>query len=575
MPSPLSPLLAGLRAAPDFEATSQALLTALLSDWPAEAVRPLRGAVHRRTNLGYDGLATREIAPRPRRASQPLGVTTSAWRWVRGLSGPVLLDVLARAAVPLGGQLPAEALAVGEAMSDATGRAFGARQATAVLALPVVGVNGELGAVVSIELQQTGADTPPPAFWAAQAAARQEAVDLAAPWILGRPLPPPDDALQDAHLPVVGAALAPRLSTLARLARFGDTVLLRGPPGAGKSSLVSWLHARSPRAAGAVRTIHVQNLPPDLVASELFGWKKDSFTGAKEDRKGLVAQADGGTLFLDEIGAIAAETQALLLQLLDDGRYTPVGHRGPPLRADVRVVLATNEDLEAAVAAGKFREDLYHRIAGACFSVPPLNERRDEIPRWAELFAERHRARCGLEGAVVLTPDALALLDAQPWPGNLRQLDQTLSSAVALAAGDTGTTVDARHLRDALSLRGAPPPSSPLEAVRQAGVALARLARQRTEADEPRLRLESLDVLRGYALRAAIADRGEKKQAFLDFGEERLVETRNHSAAWREQEERMRAFEQALQSGSSPDACQQHDRQRVNSTQRRARIRRK
>jgi len=214
-----------------------------------------------------------------------------------------------------------------------------------------------------------------------------------------------------------------------------STVLVTGESGTGKELVARAVHYASLRADGPLVRINSGALTPSLLESELFGHVKGSFTGAIEDRPGLFALADKGTLFLDEIGELATETQVKLLRVLESGEYTAVGGR-ETRTCDVRVVAATNRDLTAMVKAGTFREDLYYRVAVIPIHLPPLRERRDDIPLLAGHLLARHavRMRRGVNG---FTKAALEALIAYHWPGNIRELDNRIQRGVALVtSGD-------------------------------------------------------------------------------------------------------------------------------------------
>jgi two-component system response regulator AtoC len=190
----------------------------------------------------------------------------------------------------------------------------------------------------------------------------------------------------------------------------------------------------SRRAGGPYLALNMSAIPENLAESELFGHEKGAFSGADEARPGFFAEAQGGTLFLDEIGLLPPLLQPKLLRVLQDGEYIPVGSR-KPRKADVRVVCATNEDLRRAVDAGRFREDLYYRIRVVPIRLPPLRERREDIPLLVEHLVKKHALRLGRPP---LLPDAeamKALLD-HPWPGNVRELEHAIERALLLARGE-------------------------------------------------------------------------------------------------------------------------------------------
>ncbi|CAN7305189.1 sigma-54-dependent transcriptional regulator [Massilia sp. LjRoot122] len=221
------------------------------------------------------------------------------------------------------------------------------------------------------------------------------------------------------------------LATIGQVARTRAPVLILGESGTGKELVADAIHRNSPRADQALIKINMGAITPTLFESEMFGHVRGAFTDARSDRKGHVACADGGTLFLDEIGELNRGDQVKLLRVLQDQRYQPVGASRSE-QADIRVVSATNRELAELVAAGEFREDLFYRLNLITIRLPPLRERRSDIPLLARHIAARVADSYGL-GEVTLTSGALDWLGAQPWPGNIRQLKQTLERTLLLA----------------------------------------------------------------------------------------------------------------------------------------------
>ena len=221
------------------------------------------------------------------------------------------------------------------------------------------------------------------------------------------------------------------------------SVLVNGASGTGKEHVAQLIHQNSKRAEKPFVAVDCGAIPRELAASEFFGHVKGSFTGAVSDKKGAFELADGGTLFLDEVGNLTYETQVQLLRALQERRIRPVGgNREIPV--DIRLVAATNEDLEAAIARGTFRADLYHRINSFTLRVPCLRDRREDIPLFADFFLDQ--ANRELDKRIVgFEPKAVKALSGYDWPGNLRQLKNTVMSATLLAAGDYITVGDLPH----------------------------------------------------------------------------------------------------------------------------------
>jgi len=246
--------------------------------------------------------------------------------------------------------------------------------------------------------------------------------------------------------------------TLARVAPSRSTVLIEGESGTGKELIAAALHRHSDRAGGRFVAVDCGSLTDSLLESELFGYVRGAFTGAVGEKKGLFEEATGGTIFLDEIGDIGASMQAKLLRVLQEYEIKRVGgHEW--IAVDVRVVAATNRHLEQLVEKGTFREDLFYRLKVVIITLPPLRDRREDIPLLAEYFVRRYAARSGKAIARV-TPEAMQLLTDHAWPGNIRELEHSIERAVALANGQVLTPDDlAPELKgsvDSALFRGAP-----------------------------------------------------------------------------------------------------------------------
>ncbi len=215
-----------------------------------------------------------------------------------------------------------------------------------------------------------------------------------------------------------------------QVAGSGISVLIEGESGTGKELLAHLIHEHSARATNPFVTVNCTALAQTLLESELFGHVKGSFTGAVKDRQGRFAAADGGTVFLDEIGEIPTPTQVKLLRFLQNREFERVGET-MTTKVDVRVIAATNRDLQAAVSAGAFREDLYYRLNAVKLKLPPLRERQEDIP----LLAQHFLTKFGSTSEIA--PNVLAALQAYPWKGNVRELENVMERAVILARGET------------------------------------------------------------------------------------------------------------------------------------------
>ncbi len=224
------------------------------------------------------------------------------------------------------------------------------------------------------------------------------------------------------------------LGMVARIAPRDITVLVRGETGTGKELIAALLHAGSRRAERPLVRFNCAAIPPELAEAELFGHARGAFTGAAQARRGFFGKADGGTLVLDEIGELPLGVQAKLLRVLQDGEIQPVG-TGTVERVDIRVIASTNRDLEAEARAGRFREDLYYRLAFVELVVPPLRERRGDIPDLITEFVRRYSERFEVHDAH-FSPELVEKMAGAEWPGNVRQLESCVARILALASDE-------------------------------------------------------------------------------------------------------------------------------------------
>lgn len=220
---------------------------------------------------------------------------------------------------------------------------------------------------------------------------------------------------------------------IGRLSHSNVTVLINGESGTGKELVAHALHRHSPRAASPFIALNMAAIPKDLMESELFGHEKGAFTGAANLRRGRFEQADGGTMFLDEIGDMPADTQTRLLRVLADGEFYRVGGH-TPVKVDVRIIAATHQNLETLVHAGKFREDLFHRLNVIRIHIPRMSDRREDIPTLARHFLSRAAQELAVEPKL-LKSETEEYLKNLPWPGNVRQLENTCRWITVMASG--------------------------------------------------------------------------------------------------------------------------------------------
>ncbi|AIO31276.1 nitrogen regulation protein NR [Burkholderia cenocepacia] len=263
---------------------------------------------------------------------------------------------------------------------------------------------------------------------------------------------PQDDRVAEAPEMLGQApAMQDMFRAIGRLSHSAATVLITGESGTGKELVARALHRHSPRANGPFIALNTAAIPKDLLESELFGHERGAFTGAQTTRQGRFEQAENGTLFLDEIGDMPFDLQTRLLRVLSDGQFYRVGGHNP-LRANVRVIAATHQNLESRVRQGLFREDLYHRLNVIRLRLPPLRERSDDIPLLTRHFLQKSARDLGVEPKRV-SDEALAYLTSLPFPGNVRQLENLANWLTVMAPAQT---VEIKDLPPDLVPSGAP-----------------------------------------------------------------------------------------------------------------------
>src|SRR5437762_2445152 len=272
---------------------------------------------------------------------------------------------------------------------------------------------------------------------------------------------------------IVGSspALARVLDIVKKVAKSNTTVLIRGETGTGKELIAGAIHHNSLRASRNFVRVNCAALQENLLESELFGHEKGAFTGADKQRIGRFEQADGGSLFLDEVGDMSPNTQAKILRVLQEHEFERLGGTRT-LRVDVRVITATNRNLASMVAAGLFREDLYYRLNVVSIDMPPLRERKDDIEQLAKFFLRRFAGELKkrIDG---LSPDALKLLMRYNWPGNIRELENSIERAVLLAEGPMVNSSDLRL--GELSTSTSSGDGSPVVKIPPTGIALEEI----------------------------------------------------------------------------------------------------
>ncbi len=568
MQDPATRLMARLMEAVSFEEAADATLRLMLevaeqtfaASRYAGQGRILRGMIHLRPEEGYRGLAVREAgaAEQPSQVAAdamagletPLLASATAWQLVAERCCAISIDVILGLLKPhLEG-----AATLGELEQGPAGRVFNSaesqqrflgRQTTHVGVLPLLGPGRRLHGMVSLEAECPAA-TGEEFIWRECGERLQFLANQATAYLTALP-PRPSEQPGDAYLPVVGASLASLMPVLKVFARQEETLLISGPTGVGKSRLARWCHEQSSRLRGAFVVLDLVTVPEELQMAELFGWRRGAFTGAVRDNPGAVARAEGGTLFIDEIDKLSLRAQAGLLLMLEERTYRMLGEDGAERQADVRFIIGTNANLQAFVRTGRFREDLYYRIKVLPVALPPLKDRQDEIARWAQYMASRRHRERHPEGQVRLTGVAERLLTSQPWPGNLRQLDNIVRRAYALAMVDCGETaevltLDIHHFQQSLGYESDPVAQQLTEVLNAAAEAFVSAAQARGPGA---LDLDLTESLRGLVLAVATRRLG-RDEAFRLFGREGLIKSRNHYRMLRREVERLETLYKAL-----------------------------
>lgn len=544
-------MISRLIAASSFEDAATAALSAMLGvaesrlaagryEWAARGTSPararlagrlLRGVVHVRPEGGYQHLFGIQHPGGEPVAGTGYLTSANVWRCVAEQRCSVSIDVqlgTLHAWLPEAPKGPG-----GGAPGDATRERMLDRDTTHVHVVPLKAPSGAILGMVTLEASCKPA-IGDERLWEAACEPLAVLAGMAAPYLAALPPRPPAPAARvDAFLPVVGATMSSLVDLLCVFARQEETLLISGPTGAGKSRLARFCHERSARRGQPFETLDLLSVPESLQTAELFGWKKGAFTGAGKDKPGALVRAAGGTLFIDEIDKLSKDAQSVLLRVLEERRYRPLGDGGGDLRADVRFVVGTNVDLRAAVAAGRFREDLFYRINVLPVRLPPLAERLDELGAWAEYMLQRRHLEGGEEGAAVLAPEAVDVLRGAPWPGNLRQLDNIVRRAYVMALADRGAgalLIARRHVERALAYEGCAETSALVTQLWRAAKTFAQEAERRGDAGST-FSLEHCDALRGLVMAAAVARRG--RDGFVMLGQQRLVDNRNHTKTLR------------------------------------------
>jgi len=552
-----------LRQAPYFEDAARILLremlgiakTALEQESKAASVRILRGMIHLRPGDGYRRLSILETESKRTGPTINHVPSASAWRWVAKFESPICLDVAIGRVSILQDGVSKVVVDGGFSGTESMNRLTG-RDVSHLYAFPLRSLRGTTEGMATVEVA-CPATTKLEFFLPAIADPLQVLAELAAPHLAMLPLRPTGEVPTDDLLPVIGAAMAPVVEMLRVFARQEETLLIGGPTGAGKSRLARWCHAQSSRRRGPFEVLDLLTVPEELQMAELCGWRKGAFTGAVKDTTGCVARAVRGTLFIDEIDKLSLKAQAGLLQLLEARTYRPLGDSSREQIADVRFIIGSNVDLHDVMQKGRFREDLYYRINVLPVQIPSLDERRDEIAKWAQFMALRRHRESVPEGTICMTIPAEKLLGDHAWPGNLRQLDNVVRRAYALALmthvpTETNITLTEAQVGRALTYERGNARKSVVDLMRNAATAFVEEAERLADRGLG-LDLDQSDAFRGVVLGTAVQRQGNRDAAFRLLGKAHQVQSRNHHKLLRRDLEKVEVLCKALgETGAFP-----------------------
>jgi len=516
---------------------------ALRSRYPRSSIQ--RAILHLRPEGGHQGIRVRHCTPPSvdEPSSEVSWVSSlTAWRYVAQNQAPFEIDVehgqVTRLFRERRGQNESGDVSI-SFEGQQTLSVMRARNTTHVLVLPVEDVRGNIVGQACLEVQcSRGMHSSH--VWLDALPGLRNVLGVGAPYVTGLSEMRSGATSSELSYPVVGLSMRPVLETLRIFARHRETLLLQGPTGTGKSRLARWCHLASPREDQPFVVVTLNSVPSELQASTLFGWRKGAFTGATHAGVGAVHRARAGTLFLDEVDKLDLAAQKSLLRLLEERTFQVIGGDREEA-ADVRFIVGTNADLEAATKSGAFLPDLYYRINVLPVRLPPLAERADEIVPWAQFMVRRCASEIANEGAFSLSEAAGTRLAGYSWPGNLRQLDNVVRRSIMLALAEPDRSGDSdsrelstQHIERALDMEHslARAPSERADAMSCLRTAARTVVARLMQVPSVEASGAALDVaasgFRGLMLLEAVAQSTNVEEAMIGLGKERMVRSRNH-----------------------------------------------
>ena len=516
-----------------------------------------RGIIHLRPAGGYRGLVAVEhntnkvLLPDDEMVISSVLPSTTAWQLVENHNSGIAVDIQLGVFQAINGS-NATSLnlldgTINQQIFDSSEslQRLLSRGATHLFVLPMYGPGRVMQGVISLETcchPAKGQDF----IWTQCADELQLIADLATPTIVGLPLNTNVTVEQDSLLPVVGSSMANLMDLLKVFSQQDETIFISGPTGAGKSRLAAWCHSQSLRRNVEFSAMNLLTVPENMQMAYLTGWVKGAFTDAHRNHQGFIDRAEGGTLFIDEIDKLSLNAQAGLLELLESRQYQVLGDSGDLRRANVRIIVGTNIDLQQAVEKGHFRRDLYFRINVLPVYMPGLEERLDEIPAWARFMVARRNRENGKEEKATLSADAALALTRYPWPGNLRQLDNVIRRSYALALAEYGpdaTNLDIklRHIEQALNFETQGYDSTLTSALKRAAIAFVDEALAYEKSGKI-LSITHAGSFKGLVLQAAQQRFEDLKRVYKLFGRQKLVDSRNHDQDYQREAQKVTQF---------------------------------